>query len=84
MKTKYKFIEFFEWTGMDGEKYWRCQNRRGKYLLANVAYHKKWKEWEFLPQPNMSFTIECINDISDFLSQLINQKSSPQGQKGEG
>ena len=70
MKMTYKYIEFFKWTGMDGEIYWRCQNRRGKYLLASVAYVPKWKEWEFLPQPNMSFTIECINDIGHFIKQL--------------
>jgi len=70
MKTTYKYIDFYEWTGMDGEIYWRCQNRRGRYLLATVAYNAKWKEWEFLPQPNMSFTIECINDIGNFLGQL--------------
>ena len=74
MKTNYKYIDFYEWTGLSGDKYWRCQNRRGKYLLATVAYNPKWKEWEFLPQPNMAFSIECIDDIGHFLQQLNETK----------
>ena len=73
MKTKYKYI-YFERApvGISG---WACWNKRG-LLLGAVRYIGKWKEWEFQPKPDMGFTIECLNDIAHFISQL-NKEPNP-------
>ena len=75
MKTKYKYIEFkIKDDAFSGEEVWECRNRK-KTVLGYVGYVGRWHEWEFQPEPMMGFTIECINDIADFLRQLNENKA---------
>lgn len=66
MKTKYKYIEFNKSIIEDK---WLCKNRN-EIVLGWAEYNIKWKEWEFCPNDNMAFTIECLHDIADFIEQL--------------
>lgn len=72
MKTKYKYIEFTN-TGPAALP-WVCRNWRNGTELGYVRYYPKWKEWEFLPDDGMAFTVECCRDIADFLDQLNKEK----------
>jgi hypothetical protein len=71
MKTKYKYIEFIQ----DG-KNWRCDNHKYQQVLGWVSYYARWKEWEFMPEPDTGYTIVCLRDITDFLDQL-NKEGKP-------
>jgi len=68
MKTKYTYIEF-EQVEILGFSLWRCRNRK-RTILGHMGYIEKWHEWGWQPEPDMEFTIQCNDDISDFLRQL--------------
>ena len=77
MKTKYKYIYFEEHKEPILKRaVWTCYNKRGKYPLGFCEFHDTWKEWEFCPEPNMGFTIECLNDIAHFIGQLNEQTAA--------
>lgn len=71
MKTEYKYIKFENCGSM-----WICRNRKKDYPLGMVTYIGKWKEWEFCPDSDMGFTIECLNDIAHFIGQLNEQSKA--------
>ena len=68
LKMDYKFLKFRVCTVSDKLDY-TCFSKRGE-VLGFVAYHGKWKEYEYLPEPNTGYTHQCHDDISDFLKQL--------------
>ncbi len=69
MKTKYKYINFTE-VEAEPKNRWNCRNNRPGDLLGTVEWYAKWKQYEFIPQYGMGFTIECLLDIADFIKQL--------------
>ena len=64
MKTHYKYIQFSQY----GQE-WLCINNK-TLLLGHVVFVSKWREWEFCPEPDCGFSIDCVRDIADFLGQL--------------
>lgn len=68
-KTKYKYIEFHA-EAQQGVAYWSIWNHKYKQLIGRVEFHKRWKEWEFVPEYGTGFTIECLEDIIHFIKQL--------------
>jgi hypothetical protein len=76
LKTEYKFIRF-EKSSIDLN--WECWNKKG-VMLGVCIWWPQWKEFEFLPESYMAFTVECLRDIADFVEQL-NQEQKKQGKK---
>ena len=72
LKTDYKFIKFRVCT-IDVNIEFTCFSKKGE-VLGFVAYHGKWKEYEFIPNLNTGYTYQCCDDISDFLKQLNTKK----------
>jgi hypothetical protein len=69
MKTKYKFIHFYE--VVDGE--WVCfTNSKPLKGLGVCEYYAPWKQWQFVPSMDTAFTSDCCRDIAHFLDQLPN------------
>ena len=74
MKTKYKYIEFREWSGYaaGGRKTstWDCINRKHNALLGFIKWYGPWRQYCFMPCPDTVFSGGCLTDIDDFLTQL--------------
>ena len=66
LKTKYRFIHFVE--GLKDE--WTVWTNKKDEYLGVIAYHKKWKEWEFAPENYTGYTKQCLLDLVDFIKQL--------------
>ena len=81
LKTKYKYIRFeYRKRILDKleDNYWLCINNKG-IELGCVLYYAKWKEWEFAPYEGMGFTVECLREIADFISQLNKRSKGNNG-----
>ena len=66
MKTVYKYINFV--IGLPNE--WTVWNNKSDDYLGVIVYNKRWKEWEFIPEPNTAYTTQCLLDLADFIKQL--------------
>lgn len=66
MKTKYKYVEM----KLDNGKVWHVGNHKTNDYLGTIQYYPRWKEWEFLPNPDTGYTHVCLVDIADFINQL--------------
>jgi hypothetical protein len=71
MKTIYKHIEFKQSV----DNVWHCGNPKADVYLGFFEYVKEWKCYQFVPQPNTAYTVECLEDIAHFISQLDGMKN---------
>lgn len=49
---------------------WQIINFRQGCSIAKLEYIKKWRKWELVPNYNTGFTMDCLQDIIDFVKQL--------------
>lgn len=68
MQTKYKYIEF---DYIPATACWLISNHKRKEHIGKLEFNKKWKEWEFLPFEDTGWTVICLEDVTDFIKQLI-------------
>lgn len=45
-------------------------SKRGKEVLGQIYYYKKWDRWVFESTPDSFFSIECLEQISEFIRGL--------------
>lgn len=67
--TKYKHIKFEEWEDFSGRGYCRCTNKKSGSLLGTVEWGD-FNCYEFVPQSDTGFTIDCLLDIVDFIRNI--------------
>ena len=76
MTGNYKHIRFEEIQGFTV-----CRSNHGGAVLGRVEWHARWKEHEFIPEPDTAYTIECLRDIADFLGKMnAKRKANDAGQ----
>lgn len=68
MKTQYKYIEFTPSVITDGS--WMCANRKGGSILGEIAWYAPWRTYVCQFESDCVFSVDCLRDIADFLSQL--------------
>ncbi len=42
--------------------------------LGQIKWFSRWRQYTFFPLPNTAFNIECMNDISEFIQGLMDQR----------
>jgi hypothetical protein len=65
MTANYRHIRFEEIQGFTV-----CRSNHGGAVLGRVEWHARWKEHEFIPEPDTAYTIECLRDMADFLGKM--------------
>ena len=65
MTAKYKHIRFEEISGFTV-----CRSNHGGAVLGRVEWHGRWREYEFIPEPNTGYTVECLRDLADFVGKM--------------
>jgi len=73
MKTHYEFIYF---TKIDPVKkikteIWECRNLEHGFILGEIRWRGSWRQYCFFPDPDNIFNRSCLNDIADFIKQLM-------------
>jgi len=65
MQTKYKYIHF----ETENKDIWTCLTK-DDYILAEIYFHKQWKEFTVIFNQRATFNAGCLNDIVHFVGQL--------------
>lgn len=65
MIANYKHIRFEEIKGFTV-----CRSNHGGVVLGRVEWNSRWKEHEYIPEPNTAYTWDCLRDISQFLDNM--------------
>jgi hypothetical protein len=77
MNGEYKYIRFTSIT-KDGIPMRLCQNKKHGDTLGHCFYYHQWKQWVFTAVPSAVFSIECLNDVTDYMAYLNTMVSGPQ------
>lgn len=65
MTANYKHIRFEEIQGFTV-----CRSNHGGAVLGRVEWMARWKEYEFIPEPDTAYTVECLRDLADFVGKM--------------
>jgi len=77
MKTQYTYIHF-ELLGDTGKTTrWCCRNTRSNSVLGGIYWNGAWRQYCFHPFPETVFSSGCLEDIQDFIGQLMEQRRKP-------
>jgi len=76
MKTEYEYLIFKQapvkpnWTTTQ----WYCLNKKSSILLGLIKWESSWRQYCYYPQCDAVYSAGCLNDISDFIKQLMNDR----------
>jgi hypothetical protein len=80
MKTEYKHISFEKKKVPASRKTeeWTCRNKSGEYLGC-VAWYSPWRQYCWHQETHIPVVMarSCLNDISDFIRQLMEAWKKP-------
>jgi hypothetical protein len=65
MTATYRHIRFEEIEGFTV-----CRSNHGGHVLGRVEWNNRWREHEFVPEPNTAYTHECLRDIAAFVDKM--------------
>ena len=65
MTANYKHIRFEEIQGFTV-----CRSNHGGAVLGRVEWMARWKEYEFIPEADTAYTVECLRDLADFVGKM--------------
>lgn len=68
MKTKYKYIYFYQ--DEDNKSVYYCRNIKSDFLLGQLAYYPRWRSYVFAAESSAIWSASCLADIIDFMKQL--------------
>jgi len=81
MKTEYKYIKFELMEEKSKTQIWWCYNKSGGDLLGEVRWYPYWRQYVFTPVTTAVFSAGCLNDIADFIGQLMAERRQESGRK---
>ena len=75
MKTKYEYIHFVEVdkkSNASVASVYECLNNRTRESLGSIKWCPAWRQYCFYSSGLSVWSIGCLFDVTDFLSQLKN------------
>lgn len=70
-KTYLKFVQIRD-TGKT--KIFEVQSFKYGNKLAEVKYYGAWRKYTLFPEPNTLFDCKCLQEISDFMKILMEER----------
>jgi len=81
MKTDFKYIKFVKIADKPKTTVWSCQNVKGDYGIGIVRWNPGWRQYCFFPEPEMVFSVGCMQDIIDFIQDLNKSENRSYGRE---
>lgn len=57
---------------------WNVVAKKDNLVLGHIAWFSRWRQYAFFPTFQMVFTIDCLHDITSFISKLMKQRNATQ------
>ena len=66
-----KYLEFdrIGWTGKTDV--WDVLSKSDGFVLGQIKWFGRWRQYCFYPSPDTIFNPECMNDISNLIKELM-------------
>ena len=75
MKTEYQYIRFDDYSNPKQKTgRWMCVNRIHGSFLGEVKWYPGWRQYCFEPVGHAVFSKGCMDDIGDFIRQLMDAR----------
>ena len=75
MQTTYKYIYFIQTENPKRKtKTFDCMNNDGVTFLGEVKWECGWRQYCFFPEEQCVFAKSCLEDINDFIQQLMDER----------
>lgn len=72
----------FSYEGTTGKTEWyHIYSKEGDHNLGTIKWYSSWRKYAFFPNPNCVFEKTCMQDITDFLTQLMNERKNSKANK---
>lgn len=72
---KEKYIYFKKIEDKPKTSVWSCCNNSGDYQIGIIKWNPGWRQYCFFPEPDMVFSVGCMEDIGKFIKRLKEMKS---------
>jgi len=77
MKTDYKYIRFVEIPNESRKtNLYDCYSHTGD-VLGFVHWYGPWRQYCFQPRAHIVFSVGCLADVGDFITQLMEERRKP-------
>ena len=72
-----KYLDVEQWPDIPGRKthIWAVRSKNGG-ILGEIYWYGPWRQYNFNPRPDTTFSSGCLNDIATFILS-IPKKESP-------
>ena len=76
MKTEYTYIHFVYVGTPRKTQIWYCYSNSSRKVLGTVKWYGAWQQYCFFPQYETVFNKECLEDVNDFITKLMEDRKN--------
>lgn len=69
-----KYIYFKKIESKPKTSVWSCRNNSGDYQIGIIKWNPGWRQYCFFSEPDMVFSVGCMDDICKFITMLKEEK----------
>jgi hypothetical protein len=77
MKTEYKYLRFTQIGDTGKTTRWACMNHVSICNLGEIRWYGPWRQYCYYPPIESIFSAGCLQDIADFIKQLMDNRLTP-------
>ena len=81
MKTGYEYIYFEIIEEKPKTKVWGCYNNNSTTRIGEVKWYAGWRQYCFFPYEDSVFSKGCLDDIGEFIQQLMDERKKNSNNK---
>lgn len=78
IKTEYEYINFEKIADKPKTSVFICLSKNND-TLGYVRWYASWRQYCFFPMGNAVFSLGCLEDVNNFISQLMNERKNKAG-----
>lgn len=76
------FLEFKEIPFQGNTKKYMVLNISGELIIGSIRFYPQWRRYVFFPETDTLFDSKCMNEITRFLEDLMEDRKHKLKEKG--
>ena len=69
-----KDLEFVFWSKPGKTSIYNVVSKNKQSILGEIKWFGRWRQYCFYPSPNCVFNYGCLQDIQDFIVELMEER----------